>query len=607
MSRTLTVTHPPLREAPARAALSVLSDFLARQTNRPVQPVASDLPPFHLLLGSAPASAPAAALAKIRHDGYLLYPTEKGLLLAANSAKGLLNAVYGYLAWHGVLWPAPGQEVLPPAGALRFPREPLLRNPAFPRRGIFHSQNPAQFPAWCEWYARLQFNEVSIHGGPEEWKVYRKEAERWGMSLQLGGHGLSQFLPREQFAAHPDYFRALQPADFDKTRLPDSNLCAGSPKALARVRAGARRFAQASPGARVYHLWADDLPAGGWCYCARCMGLPPQDQAILANNAVAEGVCSANPQAKTAHLLYHDTLEPPRLVRPHAALVPLWAPRERCYAHPLDDPACARNRWHRENLERNLDYFGRREWETFEYYSDYILFRAMMPLIPEVVAADLRYYHEQGLQCAQHLLVGTVVGLLGNMHVFAVQCWDLGADPWVPLRRLAQGVPGLLRAWQLQSRASYRWLDISDWPLDRYFDYRFLIERPVKESRAYRRGCLRAAGELEEALGLLPKDLPAWAEPERLALATSAGICRQMEAQMEMLEELGRCVADEDRAAQARHARREAVRRAGPVSRAFRKAGMDDAYFFGLERLLEEMWQEKVNSAPRRSPTRCPH
>ncbi len=596
MSSAVIINHAPCDEAPARQALVVLSDFLLHYSRRPAQSVVGSVPPYQLLLGEA-EPLPETELAQVKDDGYLLFPTGTGMVIAARNAKGLLNAVCGYLAWHGVLWPKPGAEVLPSPGPLRFPQAPILRNPAFARRGIFHSQPPAEFPAWCQWYARLQFNEVSIHGGPEEWKVYQAEAERWGMTLQLGGHGLSQFLPRDDFSAYPDYFRALQPPDFDKTRLNDSNLCASSPAALDKVRKGARRFAQASPGARAYHLWADDLPAGGWCYCARCMGMPPQDQALLANNAVAEGVCSIDIHAKTAHLLYHDTLEPPRLVKPHPALLPLWAPRERCYAHALDDPSCARNRWHRERLEKTLDYFGRPEWETFEYYSDYILFRAMMPLIPEVVAADLKYYKSQGLDCAQHLLVATVVGILGNLHVFAAQCWDLEADPWEPLKRLAQGVPGLLKAWRLQARASYRWLDISDWPLDRYFDYRFLLERPVKESRAYRKGCARAAEQLTKAVAVLPEKLPPWADRERLALETSAGICRQMEAQMEMLEELGRCAGGEDRAAQANAAYREAVRRAGPVGKAFRKAKMHGAYFFGLERLLEEMWKEKAESA----------
>ena len=602
MPKALTLTHARLREAPAREALSVLSAFLTQHTSRPVEASPGPVEAHHLLIGELPAPPSEAALAEIKQDGYLLFPTGRGLLLAARSAKGLLNAVHGYLAWHGVLWPAPGHEVLPPAGALRFPKEPLLRNPVFSRRGIFHSQPPADFPAWCEWYARLQFNEISVHGSAEQWKLYQTEAERWGMNLQIGGHGLSAFLPREEFAAHPEWFRALQPPDFDKTRLPDSNLCSGHPAALDRVRAGARRFVKATPGARVYHLWADDLPAGGWCYCARCMGRPPQDQAILANNAVAEGVRSVNPSAKTAHLLYHDTLEPPRATKPHPALLPLWAPRERCYAHALDDPSCARNRYHRECLEKTLDYFGHSEWETFEYYSDYILFRAMLPLIPEVVAADLKYYRSLGLDCSQHLLVGTVVGILGNLHVSAAQAWDLAADPWAPLQRLASGVPGLLSAWRLQAQASYRWLEISDWPLDRYFDYRWLIERPIKESRAYRKGCLRAAEELTRAAAALPQQLPPWAQREPLALTTSAGICRQMDTQMEMLEELGRCATGEDRAPQVQAAYKETLRRAKPVGKAFHAAGMKGAYFFGLEALLEEMWKDKADSARTRRP-----
>ncbi len=601
MPTPLVLRHCSQLEPPARQAVEVLADSLPRLTGRPVQPVADLESPTRLVIGETPSGSPDAALAQVQHDGYVLWPGQRGLLLAAHNAKGLLNAAYGYLAWLGVLWPKPGVEIIPQRAKLHFPREPILRTPAFSRRGVFHSQSPAEWPQWCEFYARLQFNEVSVHGAPGHWDKYRQVAERYGITLQLGGHGLSSLLPREEFSAHPDYFRALQPPDFDRARQPDSNLCPGSPEGLALVRRNACEYAKAAPGARVYHLWADDLPAGGWCYCSRCMGLPPQDQAILASNAVAEGVCLADPQAKTAHLIYHDTLEPPRVVKPHPALVPLYAPRERCYAHALNDPACARNRWHRENLERVLDYFGRREWLLFEYYSDYILFRAMLPVMPEVVAADLKYYREQGLDCAQHLLVGTVVGLLLNLHVFAELAWDLDADPWAPLKRLAKEVPGLLPAWRLQAKASYRWLDLSDWPLDRYFDYRFLIERPVRQSRACRRQVLRAARDLDAAWAALPADLLAWAERERLSLETSAGICRQMEAQMEMLEELGRCAGREDRWEQAGAAYRRAVNLATPIGKAFRRAGLPKAYFFGLERLLETIWREKVTGRPKRA------
>ncbi|HEY3397519.1 MAG TPA: DUF4838 domain-containing protein [Armatimonadota bacterium] len=597
MADNLTLQRGPDLAPPARQALLVLDEFLTHQTGRQPRRQATLKGSHAIVIGEGSEQAAAGALRQVRDDGYALAPSGSGLLLVARNPKGLLNAAYGYLAHCGVLWPAPDEEILPRPGKLVFPTELVLRNPAFPRRGIFHSQPPAEFARWCEWYARLGFNEMSAHGGAEGWAGFCKVAERFGMTLEHGGHGLSSFVPRELFGEHPDYFRTLQPPDFDRTRLSDSNICTGSPGAMKLVKANAKRWVRQLPGARVYHLWADDLPAGGWCYCSRCMGLTPQDQAVLANNQLAEGVCEADPDAKVAAIWYHDTLETPLLVKPHEALEPLFAPRERCYGHALDDPTCARNAWHRQRLEKTLDYFGRRDWNLFEYYSDYILFRAMLPVMPEIVAQDLRYYKSQGLMAAQHLLVGTVVGLLLNLHVFAQQTWDLDADPWEPLRKLAAGTPGLLKAWKLQAKASARWLPICDWPIERYFDYRFLIEVPPAAAAKYAKQTLRAAEELEQAEALLPADLPAWAERERLAFATSAGICRQMSAQITMLGELGRCSAGEKRGAEAKAAYREALRAAGPVGKAFQKADMPEAYFFGLEKLLETIWKEKVTGA----------
>ncbi|HEY3418484.1 MAG TPA: DUF4838 domain-containing protein, partial [Armatimonadota bacterium] len=550
-------------EPAAQTAVSVLVTFLRRQSGGQVERAQTLAHPYMLVVGDTPAKVPAE-LAKVEHDGYVMQPAGGGMTLAAHNAKGLLNAVYGYLAWHGVLWPAPGEEVLPLKGALRFPEKTIVRTPAFSRRGIFYSGPTDSWENWCAFYARLGFNEISLHVSDDaaaSWKALLKLSERYGIKLQLGGHGLAKLLPRDLFKEHPDYFRELQPPDFDRTRMPDSNICSGNPEALAIVRAGAEQYARRFPKATAYHLWADDLPAGGWCCCSRCMGYPPQDQAILGNNAVAEGVAKVNPTAKTAHLIYHDTIEPPRMAKPHPALAPLYAPRERCYAHALDDPTCARNRDYREKLEQVLDYFGRPEWLLFEYYSDYILFRAMLPLIPEVVAADLKYYRAQGLDCAMHLQVGTIVGLQLNMHVFAQQAWDLDADPWEPLRKLAAGVPGLLDAWTLQAQASYRWLDISDWPLDRCLDYRFLLERPAAEADAYSTACRQAAEELDAALAKLPAKLPFWAKREKLSLATSAGICRQMETQMTMLGALGQCAGGEYRWPEAKAAYRETLKR----------------------------------------------
>ena len=594
MPSALRLYHGKSLAPPARQAVAVLAQFAATQTGAPVPSVATLDSPHVIVLGEAPAASVAGAVAQIKHDGYVLVPSAQGLALAATSPKGLLNAVYGYLSFCGVRWPAPGVEVLPPAGKLPRPEQPVLRNPDYPGRGIFHSQH-GDWEAWAEFYARLGFNNIGVHGQPTEWRAMLKVAQRFGLELQIGGHGLAALLPRGEFEKHPDYFRALQPPDFDRTRMPDSNLCSGNKRALDIVRAGAKRYVGKHPGAMAYHLWADDLPAGGWCYCSHCMGITPQDQAVIANSAVAAGVCDADPKALTAHLIYHDTIEAPRLAQPHPGLAPLYAPRERCYAHALNDPSCARNRYFTHHLEAVLDYFGNREWLLFEYYSDYILFRGMLPLMPEILAEDLRYYRSLGLNCAQHLLVGSGVGLLTNLHVFAAQCWDLHADPWEPLRQLSRGVPGLLAAWKKQARASLRWLDISSSPVDRYFDYRFLVEMPPKVAEPYRRGVLKAAQELEQAAAGLGKSLPAWAEVERWSLLVSAAICRQMEPQAAMLQAQGEIMAGKDRVAEAKRAHRELLAAAKKVGKVFQQSGNPEAYFFYLEPMLEKIWAEKMD------------
>lgn len=600
MSFSCHVQHPPRLEPTARLAVAELQAYLPRLTGGRVHGAPS-LRASNLLIirtektGTLPGRL-LGELKRVQHDGYLLWPLGKaGVALAARNAKGLLNAVYGYLGWLGVLWPSPDAETLPSRGPLAFPSTPILRNPSCRRRGIEHSVGDPL--PWLKWYARQGFNEAMLHQPPGLWKDTAKAADELGIVLQTGGHGLSSLLSRKLFDQHPDYFRALQPPDFERRRLSDSNLCSGNPKALAIVKANTRRFVRQFP-ASVYHLWADDLPAGGWCYCARCWGYPPQDQALRAMNAVAEAVVEVNPKARLAHCIYHDTFVPPRAIRAHPAIEPLVAPRERCYAHAINDPRCARNRSYCRNLEAILERFDRRGWSLFEYYSDYILFRAMLPLFPEIIAEDLKYYHSLGMDCAQHLLVGTVVGVLTNLHVFAQQVWDLKADPWKPLQRLAQGQPGLLKAWKLQAQASRRWLKICDWPQDRYYDYRFLIELPEKQAREYGAGLRRAEGELGQAVAALPRTLPAWAEPERLALRTSLGIVRQMQPQTAMLQALGECANGANRWKEAKQQARRATQRGQDVGRIFRQAGMKQGYFFGLEKLLEQLWKDRISAAP---------
>src|SRR4029453_4533927 len=104
-----------------------------------------------------------------------------------------------------------------------------------------------------------------------------------------------------------------------------------------------------------------------WCACAGCARLTPSDQAVRVCNAAAEGG-----GGRIFHLAYHDTLDPPRSERPHPLVWAEFAPRERCYAHALDE-RCATNARYLRALEEHLAWFDGRV-DVFEYYGDAILF-----------------------------------------------------------------------------------------------------------------------------------------------------------------------------------------------------------------------------------------
>jgi hypothetical protein len=106
------------------------------------------------------------------------------------------------------------------------------------------------------------------------------------------------------------------------------------------------------------------------------------------------------------YLAYHDTITPQLTLRPHANVVVEFAPRERCYGHALNDPACATNATYAAALERYLELFEGRV-RLFEYYGDAILFFGCALPLTAVIAADLEYYRRLGIPAITMLQFGT--------------------------------------------------------------------------------------------------------------------------------------------------------------------------------------------------------
>jgi hypothetical protein len=264
------------------------------------------------------------------------------------------------------------------------------------------------FEEWIEVLAKQRINNLVIYGQSLDWwKSTRARClpllQAHNMILEFGGHVLPTFVPRELFQSHPEYFRMNDQGQ----RTNDHNFCPNS-GAIGVLQAGARNYLAQLPEITYFHLWADDLTGGGWCHCPKCRGASPADQNLMAMKAVAGVLAEVNPRASLALLTYHDTAGVPSQAPPSNVFL-FHAPRERCYGHAFNDPACRRNREEYWSDWQGLHaMFARTAPATiheFNYYTDGLLDREMQPPQLETIPADARYFRSVGLPVYQNLMV----------------------------------------------------------------------------------------------------------------------------------------------------------------------------------------------------------
>jgi hypothetical protein len=386
------------------------------------------------------APLPVAALAPQAGAEHVVRPADGALALAGATPRDLLAATYALLAAAGCRWSPGGgaEEHVPARGAARREAPAIEARPAFVRRAwaadlaSFHYTLPERLAerlpgdlAFVDWMAKSGATGFLFirHANDTCWfvpEVAPALAAR-GLELEGGGHVLAELLPRDLFAAHPEFF----PLGPGGQRSDLGNACGSSPGALATIAARARAALSALPGATGLHLWGLDLLGGGWCACPGCAPLGASDQALRVCNAAAE---TLDADARILHLAYHDTLAPPRRVRPHPRVWAEFAPRERCWAHAIDDDGCATNRAHRDLLARHVDLFEGRV-EVFEYYADAILFGGCAVPLGEVIARDLGCYAGAGVRGVSCLTFGaySLLAYGANVEAFARGAHDPAA------------------------------------------------------------------------------------------------------------------------------------------------------------------------------------
>ena len=402
------------QDGPAAFAATELQRYVQRMTGAHV-PVVRDGVPNTLVLGAA--TTPAALR---QPETFVINPEPSRVTLQAGSPRALLTAAYALLERLGCRWSLHGshEEIVPRLdGAVQLDR--VEHTPRFAARGYasdimsWHYTQPEHFNdrldddrAFIDWMGKSGANAFLYIRHPFDTQLTIPELlpdfARRGIDLEYGGHVMPLLLPRDLYHQHPDYF----PAGLDGTRTDHGNLCTSNAAALAAASANAVQYAHEYPEMRVVHIWGADLWHGGWCHCASCTPLSVQDQSLRVCNAVARGLADAGMARPVCYLAYHDTLDADLTLRPDENVMVEFAPRERCYGHAIDDATCVTNRRYAAALARYVALFNGRV-RLFEYYGDAILFFGCTVPLTDVIAADMDYYAQLGVQGVTLLQFGT--------------------------------------------------------------------------------------------------------------------------------------------------------------------------------------------------------
>jgi hypothetical protein len=345
-----------------------------------------------------------------RRRGFAWRAAETRLEVHGDTAAGLLAGVYDILDKAGLLWPAPGLEMtagMPASFTLPAPFGRSENGRAAPVLILGNGPYLVAASDYMLWAARNGYAGVFFHtirdplaiGAAPEALFERLRpglaalAQRLGLVVEEGGHGLSALVPRSLFRKRPELFRMV-----DGARRPDRNFCVSNADALGLLADNFARFVRARPEVDIFHVWPDDLPGGGWCECPLCEDLGPAAQSLRAALVLADVLASERPGARLSFLAYHDTEDLAAAVSGAslpANLELLWAPRKRSWARGYGDPECGLNAASRAGLESARSAFaaaGGRSVSVFEYWEDALLFKTAVPPLSGVMEEDLAVY-----------------------------------------------------------------------------------------------------------------------------------------------------------------------------------------------------------------------
>ena len=278
----------------------------------------------------------------------------------------------------------------------------------FLTRGVVITAKDLTLEDWPERARMAGLTTIALHPFPEmlqefvqtnRGRSFLTRCMELGLEVEYELHAMKELLPRYLFSSHPELFRMDDHGD----RTPDANLCVHSEQAADIVCKNAVRISRAlRPTTDRYFYWGDD--GQPWCSCPACREYSDSDQALILENRILRAIREENPNARLAHLVYINTLEPPSVIKPDPGIFLEFAPIRRSYDIPYNQQSGPPYQDGLANLDSNLEIFGTEDAQVLEYWLDSSRFSkwgkpaVKIPWDRQIFLSDLHSYASRGIR-----------------------------------------------------------------------------------------------------------------------------------------------------------------------------------------------------------------
>lgn len=428
---TVAIVVPDDAIAPEWMAARLLSEYLYRATSArfPILREAAAVDGPAIRVGPSDAARRLGVDAgRMDHEQWRIVTAEGSLVLAGGRPRGTIYAVYHFLEDQiGVRWWTAAAESVPRREELTLAEIDISGRPAFVYRDLHGVQVGREF---------LGHNRANGHFAFLPWALGGSES--YGPPSPV--HNFYDYVPpAEHFELHPEFY-----SEVDGRRLPErGQLCLTNDVLLDLVADELRGFidqarAEAGPEAvRAPKLF--EFSQMDWkraCDCEPCSRIDAEQGSRSGSlvqflNRLAETIEGDYPEVLLGTLAYGYTFEPPQtLTLRNNVAVRLSALQRRDFLKPVSD------RVHRDYQEAIAGWAARSQHLRIWDYSVTFGFEANnfpLPNLP-VVAADLRYYRDRGVEGIFIQHDHPIAGDMRDLKVWVIL--KLMEDPDLDLERL---------------------------------------------------------------------------------------------------------------------------------------------------------------------------